>query len=239
MSSVAPDPTAVLKALASPVRRAILERLKGGERPVGEIGEGLGVAPATLSEHLGALRAAGLVALRKERAFRFYSLTPGVLDPWARALGAATEPPAAPADATGAHCVCVVTATAGLSQREAFEAFTDPAVFAGWSGLRTSVRDGLLVAVRDDGSGLRANLALLAAPALVVMNAARADAPETAARAEIIIAPRGAHACALRLTQWGLDAADADDRAGLWRTLLARFAADAPHALRSARRRIA
>jgi DNA-binding transcriptional ArsR family regulator len=232
------EPTRILKALASPVRRAILARLKPGELPVSAIGADLGVAPATLSEHLGALRAAGLVTLRKDRAFRFYSLTPGAMERWAGALGA--EPATAQeTDGNGAHSVSVVAATVGLSQREAFEALTDPVVFAGWSGLRTSLREGLLVAVGDDGSGLRANLALLAAPALVVMNLSRADAPETAARAELIIAPRGAHAAALRLTQWGQDAADADDRAGLWRALLARFAAEAPHALRSVRRRIA
>jgi hypothetical protein len=71
------------------------------------------------------------------------------------------------------------------------------------------------------------------------MNWARAEVPETAARAELIIAPRGAHACALRLTQWGRDGADADDRARTWRALLPRFASDATAALRSARRRIA
>jgi len=50
-----------LKALAHPVRLRILALLQGGELCVCEVAEVLGLAPSTVSEHLTALRRAGLV----------------------------------------------------------------------------------------------------------------------------------------------------------------------------------
>lgn len=46
-------------AFAHPTRRAILERLAGGELTVGEASAGLGVAKPTISRHLRVLEAAG------------------------------------------------------------------------------------------------------------------------------------------------------------------------------------
>jgi len=50
-----------LKALAHPVRLRILALLHGGELCVCEVGEVLGLAPSTVSEHLTDLRRTGLV----------------------------------------------------------------------------------------------------------------------------------------------------------------------------------
>lgn len=51
----------LLKALAAPVRLAVVEQLATGPRCVHELVENLGVAQPLVSQHLRVLRAAGLV----------------------------------------------------------------------------------------------------------------------------------------------------------------------------------
>lgn len=63
----------VLEALADPTRREIFERLRGGERPVGELAAGLPVSRPAVSQHLKVLKQAGLVADRKDGTRRYYS----------------------------------------------------------------------------------------------------------------------------------------------------------------------
>ena len=62
----------LLKALAHPVRLAVLERLKDGEAPVGSMVRELGVEQSSLSRHLALLRQAGLLDSRQERLQVFY-----------------------------------------------------------------------------------------------------------------------------------------------------------------------
>jgi DNA-binding transcriptional ArsR family regulator len=63
-----------IAALADPTRRAVLERLRGGPRPVGEIARGLPVSRPAVSQHLRVLKEAGLVRERQEGTRRFYSV---------------------------------------------------------------------------------------------------------------------------------------------------------------------
>ena len=51
----------LISALADPTRRAVLEKLKDGPRPVGEIAKGLPVTRPAVSQHLKVLKDAGLV----------------------------------------------------------------------------------------------------------------------------------------------------------------------------------
>lgn len=67
------------KALADPTRRAILERLKSGDLSAGELAEGFELTAASLSHHLSQLLHAGLVRVRKEGAYRIYTLHTTVL----------------------------------------------------------------------------------------------------------------------------------------------------------------
>jgi DNA-binding transcriptional ArsR family regulator len=72
-------------ALADPHRRAALELLLDGPRPVGELTERLGLTQPGTSKHLRVLREAGLVRVRTEAQRRMYSLEPGPLaelDAW-------------------------------------------------------------------------------------------------------------------------------------------------------------
>lgn len=76
---------AVLELLADPSRRRIVEALRAGERPVGDLVSALGLAQPSVSKHLKALRAAGVVTVRADAQRRLYRLRPEPLrelDAW-------------------------------------------------------------------------------------------------------------------------------------------------------------
>jgi DNA-binding transcriptional ArsR family regulator len=60
--------------LAEPRRREILDLLRDGERPVGDLVERLDLTQPTVSKHLKVLRGAGLVEVRREAQRRLYRL---------------------------------------------------------------------------------------------------------------------------------------------------------------------
>ena len=63
-----------LAALADPTRRAVLESLRGGGRSVGEIAATLPVSRPAVSQHLKALKEAGLVADEARGTARIYRI---------------------------------------------------------------------------------------------------------------------------------------------------------------------
>jgi DNA-binding transcriptional ArsR family regulator len=65
-----------LTALGDPTRRAIFEQLRSGPRSVGELAGSLPVSRPAVSQHLGVLRAAGLVSDRKDGTRRLYRIAP-------------------------------------------------------------------------------------------------------------------------------------------------------------------
>jgi DNA-binding transcriptional ArsR family regulator len=64
----------VLDALGNPVRRAILQELRKGPRPVGEIAASLPISRPAVSRHLRVLEDAGLVQVREEGTRNLYSI---------------------------------------------------------------------------------------------------------------------------------------------------------------------
>ena len=64
----------VLDALGDPTRRAVLKRLRGGGRSVGEIAEGMAVSRPAVSQHLRILKAARLVSVHAEGTRRVYAV---------------------------------------------------------------------------------------------------------------------------------------------------------------------
>ncbi|MET8052853.1 metalloregulator ArsR/SmtB family transcription factor [Streptosporangium sp. NPDC005286] len=64
------------EVLAEPRRREILDLLRTGERPVGDLVERLALTQPTVSKHLRILREAGLVEVRQEAQRRWYRLRP-------------------------------------------------------------------------------------------------------------------------------------------------------------------
>ncbi len=64
------------EAVAEPNRRKILDLLRGGERPAGELVEALGLSQPGVSKHLRLLREAGLVGVRADGQRRLYRVDP-------------------------------------------------------------------------------------------------------------------------------------------------------------------
>jgi len=73
----------VFQALADPTRRAVFERLSRREMSVAEITAGFSVSQPAISQHLAALRRAGLVLERREGRRAFYRSDPSGLEPLA------------------------------------------------------------------------------------------------------------------------------------------------------------
>ncbi len=67
---------AVLDALGDPMRRRIVERLRRGPTPVGELAAGLPVGRPAVSKHLKVLEGAGLVEHRSAGTRNLYALAP-------------------------------------------------------------------------------------------------------------------------------------------------------------------
>lgn len=69
-----------LKAISDPVRRDILQMLKGGRKSAGEIGEHFNLTGATVSYHLTKLKNADLVTEQKYKNFIYYELNASVFE---------------------------------------------------------------------------------------------------------------------------------------------------------------
>ncbi len=76
---------ATFELLAEPTRRRILDLLRDGERPVGELVDRLSMSQPAVSKHLRVLRDSGLVDVRVDAQRRVYRLRPEPLkeiDAW-------------------------------------------------------------------------------------------------------------------------------------------------------------
>ena len=69
-----------LRALAEPHRFQIVELLRDGPRPVGEMVHRLGLRQPQVSKHLRVLSEAGLVDVRVDAQRRIYTLRPAPLE---------------------------------------------------------------------------------------------------------------------------------------------------------------
>jgi DNA-binding transcriptional ArsR family regulator len=76
---------AAFSALADPTRRAVLDLLRKGSQPAGQIAAAFPVSRPAISKHLRLLRKAHLVEERREGRHRVYQLNPEPLravDTW-------------------------------------------------------------------------------------------------------------------------------------------------------------
>ena len=69
-----------LRALADPIRREILDLLRGGRMSAGEITEHFDVTAAAISRHLSVLKEADLIRDTREGKFIYYDLNVSVLE---------------------------------------------------------------------------------------------------------------------------------------------------------------
>lgn len=77
--SVTYSAEATFSALADPTRRAVLDLLRKGRQPAGQIAQAFPVSRPAISKHLRLLRRAHLVNEHREGRHRFYHLNPGPL----------------------------------------------------------------------------------------------------------------------------------------------------------------
>jgi DNA-binding transcriptional ArsR family regulator len=71
---------AALRALAEPRRRAILRLVRDQEMPAGQIAAHFDVTRPAVSQHLGVLRAAGLIDERRDGTRRLYRARPAAIE---------------------------------------------------------------------------------------------------------------------------------------------------------------
>lgn len=69
-----------LRALADPIRREILDMLRGGRMSAGEITDHFDVTAAAISRHLSVLKEADLIRDTREGKFIYYDLNASVLE---------------------------------------------------------------------------------------------------------------------------------------------------------------
>ncbi len=69
-----------LRALADPIRREILNLLKGGRMSAGDITDKFEVTGASISRHLSVLKEADLIRDTREGKYIFYELNASVLE---------------------------------------------------------------------------------------------------------------------------------------------------------------
>ena len=74
------DVDILLRALAEPTRRAIVERLSEAPAAVGELAKPFDMSLAAVMQHLAVLEAAGIVASEKTGRVRVCRLEPGGMD---------------------------------------------------------------------------------------------------------------------------------------------------------------
>lgn len=73
--------TEIFRALADPTRRAVFERIAAREMSVSELKSHFSVSQPAISQHLAALKGAGLVHERREGRFAYYRVDPKGMAP--------------------------------------------------------------------------------------------------------------------------------------------------------------
>ena len=96
---------AVLRALADPTRRSVVERLAISPAVVSELAEPFSMTLPSLMQHLRVLEDAGVIVSEKHGRVRTVSLRPGALDALHLWLGEQRTPAEHQADRLGIHLI--------------------------------------------------------------------------------------------------------------------------------------
>ena len=104
---------AVLRALADPTRRAVVERLTRSPAVVSELAAPFAMALPSLMQHLRVLEEAGVVTSEKHGRVRTVTLRPGALDVLHLWLAERRTPAEHQADRLGLHLTRPVPAPSG------------------------------------------------------------------------------------------------------------------------------
>lgn len=93
----------MLRSLADPTRRAVVEILAKGPAPVSALAGRFSITLPSMLQHLGVLEEAGVVTSEKNGRVRTVSLRPGALDVLHLWLGEQRTPAESRADRLGIH----------------------------------------------------------------------------------------------------------------------------------------
>jgi DNA-binding transcriptional ArsR family regulator len=173
---VAADVDVVLRALTAPARREILSLIWDRDLPAGEIAAAFSLTPATISEHLSVLRAAGLVEMTPVGTSRRYRARQEALAGLSAALETetkwetATDIPERGLARTVVAGAVVASVEVGVDQQTAFTAFTDPVLYSRWLGAPVSIVDGRFAATMEWGTEVRGRYEIVVPPELIVMS---------------------------------------------------------------------
>ncbi len=173
------DPSSLqltLDALTSPIRREILWMVWDAELSAGDIATAFEVSGGTISTHLAALRAAGLVAVRADGNFRRYRADRQAMEAVLPILATSDDrwqtaddlPERALADASVQYWVTVNTEVA-LDQQQAFEAFVSGERYSEWLGVPVRIEEGRFAAELEWGTRVRGHYEVVAPPELIAM----------------------------------------------------------------------
>jgi DNA-binding transcriptional ArsR family regulator/uncharacterized protein YndB with AHSA1/START domain len=180
----APDPRADagpgvderLRALGSRTRREILALVWDRELAAGEIAAEFRLRQATISEHLGVLRRAGLVEMAKVGTSRRYRARREALAGLQGALdGAAewqpaTDLPERDLSQTVVRPAVIASVRVPTPPAATFEAFTDAALYSQWLQAPVTIdHDGRFAATMEWGTEVRGRYEQVLAPHLIVM----------------------------------------------------------------------
>lgn len=166
----------VMRALRAPVRREILSLIWDREVAAGQIARCFALTHATISEHLGVLRDAGLVKVTRVGTSRRYRARKSALSglhgaleatsKWTPADGAAERELAT----TATHHVVIATVEVLTDIATTFGAFTDDRMYSRWLQAPVTIRDGRFAATLEWGTEVRGRYELIVPPHLIVMS---------------------------------------------------------------------
>jgi DNA-binding transcriptional ArsR family regulator len=196
---MARDMQKILNAIASPIRREILTLIWDRELAAGDIASAFDLRAPTISEHLGVLRDAGVVTMRRDGTFRRYRARRDVLRGLHDAVFADGERWTAADDIPERHeavarteVAVVVRVDVDTDVETTFRAFTDPVLYSRWLGVPVTIEDGRFAADMEWGTKVRGAYDVVAPPSLLAM---RWDFDD-----DNVPIPGGAHVGYLRLS---------------------------------------
>lgn len=175
MEGTVRDIQKVLAALASPVRREILDLIWDRELSAGEIAAAFPVTKPTISQHLAVLREAGLTTATAVGTSRRYRARQEALRGLHAALASpnkwinADDAPERASSDVLTKPVVVASTVVATSQEATFAAFTDPAVYSRWLGVPVSISGGRFACTLEWGTNVRGRYELVCPPELIVM----------------------------------------------------------------------
>jgi uncharacterized protein YndB with AHSA1/START domain len=234
------DLDARMRALRSRTRREILARIWDQDLPAGEIAASFALSAATISEHLGVLRRAGLVEMTKVGTSRRYRARPSALAGLHGALEDAGK--WRPADdvperaLTTTATTPVVTAEVKLtsSPNETFRALTDGDLYSRWLQVPVTIDGDRFAATLEWGTEVRGRYELVVPPHLIVMawdfDDGNVPVPGHPVNGYLRVHPDG-DGSRVVVHQLVNDANQAEFMAGAWAMVLGRLQANVAAAL--------